>query len=193
MAQDGTLTLLVKKYENALMGTYIHNLQVGETIDVKGPNKQWQFEKGKFARYGLIAGGTGLTPLIQAAEHILANDTAKVTLVCLNKSVEDMLLVKELDALRHRYPDRLHVEHIVEAKSEAASPGHVSTPRIGVASASTLKWLMPAPSASVLVLVCGPKEMTEKVAGAKAPDFSQGEVSGYLKELGYKSSQVWKV
>lgn len=41
-------------------------------------------------------------------------------------------------------------------------------------------------------MVCGPPGMMASVSGPKAPDYSQGEVSGLLKELGYTKDNVYK-
>lgn len=51
---------------------------------------------------------------------------------------------------------------------------------------------MPAPSKDSLIMVCGPPGLVNSVSGGKAPDWSQGEVSGILKELGYNKDQVFK-
>merc|ERR1712224_72184 len=45
VSQKGSLTLLVKRYgEGAKMGSIMHNLKPGQSIEVKGPNQQWPFE-----------------------------------------------------------------------------------------------------------------------------------------------------
>lgn len=180
------MTLLVKRYPDAKMGSKLHALKTGETVEVRGPNKQWVFEKGKYKHYGMIAGGTGITPLMQATQHILQNDDARVSMVTFNKTGEDVLLRTELSRLEVKYPGRFEVVHMVESGSTVAALQ-------GSASAALFKEFLPKPSEDVLVMICGRKEMTEAVAGSKTPDFKQGVVGGYLKELGYSESQVWKV
>ena len=53
-----------------------------------------------------IAGGSGLTPMLQIAQEVVRNpeDKTEVTLVFANKSEDDILLKKELDdmARKHR-------------------------------------------------------------------------------------------
>jgi cytochrome-b5 reductase len=51
---------------------------------------------------------------------------------------------------------------------------------------------VPPPSEDVLVLVCGPDPMLASIAGPKGKNFTQGELSGLLKDLGYTSEQVYK-
>lgn len=189
------VTLLVKRYgDSALMGSKLHGLKAGDSVDVKGPNQQWSLpEKGTCKHYGMVAGGTGITPIIQAAEGILQEDSsATITLVTLNKSSKDVLLRKELKFLEIKYCGRLTVVHCVDAKT--GGKDDVATDEEASASAPLLKALLPAPSAAggVKVLVCGPKDMTAALAGPKTPDFKQGEVGGVLKDLGYKTEQVWK-
>lgn len=188
-AESGqSITLLVKRYgADAKMGGTLHALAVGDAVEVKGPNMQWSFEKGKYRHYGMVAGGTGITPLVQAAEHILANDSAKVTMLTFNKTSKDVLLRDHLALLEIRYPGRFTVLHFVESDASGNDLEGSATSKL------VLKEMLPTPGDSTLVMVCGRKEMTNAVAGPKTPDFKQGDVGGVLKELGYATSSVWKV
>ena len=62
----------------------------------------------------------------------------------------------------------------------------------GYVTAAMLKETMPAPSDKHLILVCGPPGMMESVSGGKAKDFTQGELKGSLRQLGYNASEVFK-
>lgn len=185
------MTLLVKKYENAKMGTKLHSLKEGESVEVRGPNQQWTFRKYEYKHYAMVAGGTGITPLVQATEYILKNDAARVTVCTFNKTPTDVLLQKELAALASQHPGRLAITHFVEGGDGYERAGCEQAERCCMPR--VLKAKLPAPGEGVLVMVCGPKAMTEHVAGAKTPDFKQGEVDGVLKGLGYESKHVWKV
>ncbi|CAE8623475.1 unnamed protein product [Polarella glacialis] len=179
---DSQITLLVKRYPDSKVGGALHDLKPGEAVEVRGPNQQWQFQEGKYTEYAMVAGGTGLTPLIQCAGHVLAKDAAaKVKLVTFNKTADDVLLKAELAQLQKVFPGRLKVVHVVEAVE-------------GRPTKELLQKLLPSPKGGkVLVMVCGRKEMTQEIAGAKAKDFSQGELGGMLKELGFDKEHVWKV
>jgi cytochrome-b5 reductase len=178
----------VKKYKDAKMGTQLHGLKVGEHVEVKGPNQQWRHVPGKYKQYTMVAGGTGITPLIQATRCILAKDTAKVKMITFNKTSSDVLLKDELDYLAKTYPGRLEVVHYVETGDKAGckQASRDCMPR-------ALKDNLPGAAEGSLVMVCGPQAMTAAVAGPKTPDFKQGDVGGHLKELGYTSNMVWKV
>lgn len=170
------------------MGTTLHGLKVGDQIEVRGPNQQWTFEKGKYSHYGMVAGGTGITPLIQAADYIIKHDTnAKVTFLTFNKTPEDVLLRKELTQLQIRGNGRFKVCHVVEG---GAGLQEVEGSAM---SEEILSSLLPSPGPGVLIMVCGRQDMTKAVAGAKTPDFQQGEVGGILKKLGFETEHVWKM
>eukprot|EP00928_Gymnodinium_smaydae_P025943 TRINITY_DN20518_c0_g1_i1.p1 TRINITY_DN20518_c0_g1~~TRINITY_DN20518_c0_g1_i1.p1 ORF type:complete len:291 (-),score=56.58 TRINITY_DN20518_c0_g1_i1:44-916(-) len=184
-----SITLLVKKYAGSKMGSHLHALKVGESVQVRGPNVQWAYERGKYCNYAMVAGGTGITPIAQAADRILKDDAAaSVTMVTFNKTADDILLRRELTRMQVMYPGRFSVTHVVESSGTSAAADVVE----GRATQELLEALLPKPAKGVMVMVCGRKEMTEAVAGAKTPDFKQGEVGGVLKKLGYTSDQVWK-
>ena len=52
-----------------------------------------------------IAGGSGLTPMLQIAQEVVRNpeDKTEVMLVFANKSEDDILLKKELDAMVRKH------------------------------------------------------------------------------------------
>jgi len=197
-----TLTLLVKRYgAEAKMGSALHALSPGEQVDLKGPNQQKKLEVGKYQHYGFVAGGTGITPIIQAMRYILEHDTAKISLVTLNKSTGDILLRAELEALQKSYAGRLDVTHTVEQGN--ITEGTVAVyGELGAWSSTVMKkgkaspellGALPPPGDGVMVMVCGRPGMTSAIAGKKNKNWTQGPVGGMLKDLGYVADQVWKI
>jgi cytochrome-b5 reductase len=183
------------------MGTRLHELSPGtSTVEMKGPNQQYAFVAGKHSEYAFVAGGTGITPVVQAVGHILQHDTATVRLVTLNKTTGDILLRRELNALQAAFPGRLEITHVVEHGTPGMLAVHgtehgFSTTCLqqGKASKALLEACLPAPGAGVMVMVCGRPPMTAAIAGKKNKDFTQGEVGGWLQELGFTKDQVWKI
>lgn len=56
-----------------------------------------------------------------------------------------------------------------------------------------LKTVLPEPKEeNVKVFVCGPPGMYKAISGGKKSPSDQGELTGYLKELGYDKEQVYK-
>ncbi len=58
---------MIKKYPNGPMSTHFHELKPGDTIDIKGPLKKLQIEPNMKKKIGMIAGGTGITPMLQVS------------------------------------------------------------------------------------------------------------------------------
>lgn len=186
----GYLDLCVKVYPNGKMSQHIDNLKVGDTLDMKGPILKYPYTPNTKQHIVLIAGGTGITPMMQMLEGILENpsDTTKVTLVFANNTRKDIIMKGKLDGLQKQHHERFKVYYIV-AKSGWGMLWKGATGHLDKAMLET--WL-PKPGAGTLAMVCGPPGFMKHVSGDKAPDYSQGEVSGLLKELGWSESNVYK-
>ena len=88
----GHLDLAVKTYEQGKMSKHIGEMKVGDTLDFKGPILKIAYKKNEFAEIGMVAGGTGITPMLQVVDEILANpaDKTKVSLIFGNQTESDM-------------------------------------------------------------------------------------------------------
>jgi cytochrome-b5 reductase len=49
----------------------MHSLREGDTVNVKGPFAKLAYQPNKFRKIGMIAGGTGIAPMIQVLETCL--------------------------------------------------------------------------------------------------------------------------
>ena len=137
---------------------------------------------------GMVAGGTGITPMLQVIQTILMNpaDKTVVHLIFANNREEDILLKDRIDALAAKHPDKLKVTYVV------ATPSSQWKGETGFCTEKLLKNKLPAPGPDTLVFCCGPPGMMNAVSGPKTPDYKQGEVAGLLKALGYNETQVFK-
>ncbi|KAE8660052.1 NADH--cytochrome b5 reductase 1 [Hibiscus syriacus] len=63
-------------------------------LAVKGPKGRFRYQPGQVRAFGMIAGGSGITPMFQVARAILENpkDTTNVHLIYANVTYEDILL-----------------------------------------------------------------------------------------------------
>lgn len=187
--ESGYVELLIKKYDGGPMSTYIHELQPGQTLDIKGPLPKYPWTENKHDHIGLIAGGTGITPMFQLARGIFKNnnDKTKVTLVFGNVSKDDILLQKELAELENTYPQRFRAFYVLD---KAPKEWQGST---GFITKDLLKTVLPEPkSENVKIFVCGPPGLMKAISGPKVSPKDQGELSGALQELGYNKDQVFK-
>lgn len=186
----GYFDLAIKKYPTGKMSSHIHAMSPGDVLEVKGPIAKYPYKKNALKEVGMIAGGSGLTPMFQLIQHVLDDpeDKTKLTLLFANKTEDDILMRSTLDKWAKDHPGRFQVHYVVDktpSKDWKGEQGHVTKEMI--------QKYMPASSQNdVLVSVCGPPPMMKLISGAKAPDFSQGQVDGLFKELGYSSQQVFK-
>merc|ERR1712039_791197 len=143
---------------------------------------------------GMVAGGSGITPMLQVLKEALKNpnDTTKFTLIFGNQTPEDILLRIQLRELEASSGGRLRVVFIVDKNPNGDNGVH----HVGYLTSDFAKSTLPPPSSDALVYVCGPPGMMKAVSGGKKFEKgkppSQGEVDGLLKELGYTEDMVYK-
>ncbi|OAL47255.1 ferredoxin reductase-like protein [Pyrenochaeta sp. DS3sAY3a] len=188
--QRGTVDFIVKKYPDGPMSSHMHDLQPGQRLDIKGPIPKYQWTPNKHEHIALIAGGTGITPMWQTANAIFKNpeDKTKVTLIFGNISEEDILLKKEWERLENTYPQRFRAFYVLDNPPESWQGGK------GYVTKELLKTVLPEPKEGdkVKIFVCGPPGLYKAISGGKKSPSDQGELEGYLKELGYSKDQVYK-
>lgn len=188
--QRGYLELIIKSYPapGGLMSRHIQSLRPGlDSLEMKGPFKKIEYTANMKKKIGMIAGGTGVTPMLQVIREILSNpeDHTEVSLIFANVSENDILLRSELDALAYLYPN-FKVFYTLDKPPKNWTGGK------GFVSAEMIQKRMPPPSDDSLILVCGPKGLMEHISGPKEQKDQQGPLSGLLKQLGYVESQVFK-
>lgn len=62
----------------------------------------------------------------------------------------------------------------------------------GFVSKDMVKEHLPPPAEDTMIFFCGPPPMLKAVAGEKGKNYTQGEVGGVLKDLGYTTDMVYK-
>ncbi|KAJ3072625.1 NADH-cytochrome b5 reductase [Quaeritorhiza haematococci] len=183
----GYFDLVVKRYPNGPMSNHIFNMKPGDSLDIKGPIPKWPYKANEFPHIGLIAGGTGLTPMLQLIDRVRAdpNDKTKVTFLFANVTEEDIILKDYLDKLGKDSKGQISTYYILDKPPTGWTQGK------GHVNEDLVKQFMPAPGKGK-VFVCGPGGMMAAVSGSKAPDYTQGEIGGILKKLGYSADDVFK-
>uniref|UniRef100_A0A8C2LFH4 NADH-cytochrome b5 reductase n=1 Tax=Cricetulus griseus TaxID=10029 RepID=A0A8C2LFH4_CRIGR len=114
------------------MSQYLENMNIGDTIEFRGPNGLLVYQgKGKFAiradkksnpvvrtvkSVGMIAGGTGITPMLQVIRAVMKdpNDHTVCYLLFANQSEKDILLRPELEELRNEHSARFKLWYTVD-------------------------------------------------------------------------------
>jgi cytochrome-b5 reductase len=147
----GEVTFVIKVYRpcppkfphGGQMSQHLDSLNVGDTMLVHGPKGHVEWKgQGLFhtkplgkpneirqaQNFCLIAGGTGITPMLQVLHAIFAedttapgssvssshNDSVSVKLLYANQTEDDILVREELETLQAKYPNRFSLWYTVD-------------------------------------------------------------------------------
>merc|ERR1712032_1129611 len=107
---------LVVKSDSSELDRHLSNLKENEVVELQGPHELMRYKPNAYRTIGMIAGSTGIAPLIQVIHEAMfsAVDYTEIKLILCSKSSDDILMRDELDALQRLYPDRLSVYYVVD-------------------------------------------------------------------------------
>uniref|UniRef100_A0A4W4GJ34 NADH-cytochrome b5 reductase n=1 Tax=Electrophorus electricus TaxID=8005 RepID=A0A4W4GJ34_ELEEL len=178
----GFVDLVVKIYyrnihpkfpEGGKMSQYLESLRIGDTIDFRGPSGLLVYKgKGVFevrpdkksipviktARHiGMIAGGTGITPMLQIIRAIMKDpkDHTICYLLFANQSEKDILLRPELEEIHANNPDRFNLWFTLDNVPEGWEYSQ------GFISEQMVRSHLPPPGDDTFILMCGPPPMIQ--------------------------------
>jgi len=171
----GHFDLIVKVYPQGKMSQYLDHLKVGESIDVKGPKGEFKYKPNMKRSFGMLAGGTGITPMLQVIQAILKNpaDKTHISLIFANVAEEDILVRTTLEELAEKHPNRFKLHYTLDKPPEDWKYSK------GFISADMVKENCPPPSDDTMILMCGPTPMTN------------AQVTN-LQKLGYSENMYFK-
>uniref|UniRef100_A0A8W7PWN5 NADH-cytochrome b5 reductase n=1 Tax=Anopheles coluzzii TaxID=1518534 RepID=A0A8W7PWN5_ANOCL len=177
----GYVDLVVKVYKKNVhpkfpdggkMSQYLEGMSIGDKIAFRGPSGRLQYlGNGRFSikklrkdpaqiyeatQVGLIAGGTGITPMLQLIREVLKHsdkDKTKLSLIFANQTEDDILLKPELDDLAARYPEQFKLWYTLDRPKPEWTQGK------GFVTDEMIKERLFEPSSNSLVLMCGPPPM----------------------------------
>jgi cytochrome-b5 reductase len=111
----GRNELLIKVYPQGLMTKHLEAMSVCEEMEIRGPKGAMQYSRSYAKQIGMIAGGTGITPMYQLIRAICEDekDNTKVSLLYANNTKEDILLREELDAFAAKDPAKFKVQYVL--------------------------------------------------------------------------------
>ncbi|XP_053798085.1 NADH-cytochrome b5 reductase 3-like isoform X1 [Vidua chalybeata] len=178
----GFVDLVVKVYfrgvhpkfpDGGKMSQYLDSLKIGDTIDFRGPSGLLVYKgKGKFdirpekkaepvtktVKYvGMIAGGTGITPMLQIIRAIIKDkdDPTTCQLLFANQTEKDILLRSELDEIQAQNPGRFKCWYTLDRAPENWDYSQ------GFVNQEMIRDHLPPPQNDVLILMCGPPPMIQ--------------------------------
>lgn len=173
---------------------YLDSLTIGEKLRMSGPFGMLAYQGGgrflwnngrlkQYSKIGMIAGGTGITPMVQLIRSITRNksDPTQVSLLFTNKTEGDVVFREELEqyAREEKESGRFRLLlTLTRVHEENRQEWPHSLGRINTDMAKSVLPAIDPESEDVLVLICGRKEMNQT---AKA----------FCEELGYKDIHVY--
>lgn len=195
--ERGYFDLLVKTYPQGNISKYLDEMKIGQKMKVRGPKGAMVYTPNMCRHIGMIAGGTGITPMLQIIKAIIrnrprngGNDVTKVDLIFANVNPEDILLKDELDKLA-KEDDGFNVYYVLNNPPENWTGGvgfvtadmiKVGLTHLGSAGNATdthrfsLQAHMPPPADDIKILLCGPPPMVSAMKKA-------------TESLGYKKAR----
>lgn len=122
----GHFDLLIKSYPTGNISKHLASLKIGDTMKVKGPKGAMVYSPNLVRRFGMIAGGTGITPMLQIIRAIIRGrskgDKTEIDLIFANVNEEDILLREDLDQLA-REDKNFRVHYVLNNPPEKWSGG----------------------------------------------------------------------
>ena len=132
------------------------------------------FETLGIKNIGMIAGGSGITPMLQIVRDVFkSQEDTKIKLLFANQTEKDILLREEIEDIQRQYPTRFSFMYTLDR------PGEDWKYEKGFINQSMIESHMPLPSDDTMVLICGPPPM---VKFACMPN---------LEKAGHKESRIF--
>jgi len=172
--------------EGGKMTQILEKLKIGDTMKMRGPKGNLTYKghglfhikikneivKKQVKNIGMIAGGTGITPMYQIMQSILKDpsDPTFISLLYANQTEEDILLREQLEQFAGD-DQKLKLWYTLDRPGEnwAYSQGFVN--------AEMVRKHLPPPGPDTLLLVCGPPPM---IKFACIPAFTE---LGYTEDM----------
>ena len=179
--------------DGGFMSQKVDQLEIGDSFKFKGPNgrltyigngefniKQLKSQGGElisknYKNIGMIAGGSGITPMIPIIRTVLGNesDNTQLDLLFANKKEEDIILRDKLENRQEKFSHQYRFFYTLD------EPGDSWNGFSGFIDSDMIKNTMPAPSEDTLILLCGPPKM---ISEAVRPS---------LEELNYSKESIF--
>ncbi|OXM64397.1 MULTISPECIES: ferredoxin--NADP reductase [Amycolatopsis] len=161
--EGARLKVTVKRTDGGYGSNWLcDNVSAGSTVDVLAPAGVFTPESLD-ADLLLMAGGSGITPVMSILKSALASGGGRIVLVYANRDEKSVIFASELAALAREHPERLVVVHWLESVQ-------------GLPSVTQLRELV-RPYAEFDAFLCGPEAFM--TAGKQA-----------LKDLGMPRQRI---
>ena len=151
------LSLTVKRVTGGRCSSYVNEKIVsGAQLGLLGPSGSFCVQGSAPRELVLIAGGSGITPMMSIARSVLMNEPQiRVALLYGNRGEADIIFAAALNQLRAEYGERFTLRHVLQ------NPPPGWTGGAGLLDEATVRREVTAlaPSPSARFFVCGPEPM----------------------------------
>ena len=160
LALRGELRIGVKLIPGGAFSAYVADeMAAGDLVEVLPPLGHFttDLSPGRHRHYAAIVAGSGVTPVLSLAATALSVEPASsFTIVYGNRYARSVMFAEDLADLKDRYPDRLHIVHVLSREPQDAEllSGRLDEPRLR----RLLDTLVP-PSTVDEWFLCGPYGM----------------------------------
>ena len=156
-------------YEKGNISRHVSLLKIGDKLKIKGPRGKFVYTSDLSRELGMIAGGTGITPMLQIIRAALKNpaDKTKISLIYANVNPEDILLKAELDELASAHPTRFTVFYVLNNPTAGWTGGS------GFVTKDQIEKHLPNSSHDIKILLCG-TNLSSQVDSNAHSDHSPG-------------------
>lgn len=150
----GFFDILVKSYPQGKVSRQFAMLKEHQTVKFRGPVGRLEYKTNMAKEIGLIAGGSGITPILQVITKVITTpeDNTKILLIFANETENDILLKSELDEMAKKYP------HFSVYYTLTFPPPNW-TGSVGYVTKEMVKKYMPEPLADSRLFISGPPAM----------------------------------
>jgi len=149
------------------MSQYLDSRRVGDSLTITGPVGVHEYlGRGNFKvpgnvifskRFGLLAGGAGITPMLQLVHAALTDpkDTCTFSLIYANKTEDDILCREIIDEMASASNGRFRAYYTLDF------PPENWTGKKGFITTGMMKECLPPADIEPIILMCGPPPMVE--------------------------------
>ena len=112
------LRIGVKRIPDGVFSSYVaEHLRPGDVLDIMTPTGTFStaLHPGQRKRYGAIAAGSGITPVLSILSTALEVEPgSSAVLVYVNRTTLNIMFLEDLEDLKNRYPDRFQLIHVLD-------------------------------------------------------------------------------
>lgn len=172
--ENDIIELVIKIYPGGRMTSWLDKMKIGDPIDMNGPKGKYYYRPNAFRRIGMVAGGTGLAPMLRVIDSVVSNesDKTRINLMFANPDETNIILRDKLENLAQQHSDKFSLFLTVDNPQAGWKGGR------GLIDKPMLKQNLPPPADGTLILMSGPPQMIK-------------HTTTHLRDLGYTEDMLF--